>query len=108
MEFEIDEAFLTDIIIHKEWGMFDDKDTLTDEELLKVLEGKDRCSMTSSDDHPEFKKLRFHLEDNGFIKVQRGWWNGDEVIKPFTLNGKRFEIGDQFPSAGPMKWTLTH
>ncbi|HET8688273.1 MAG TPA: hypothetical protein VFM18_16795 [Methanosarcina sp.] len=106
--FELDPAYFTSIPIHKEWGMFDDKESLTDEELLKVIEGKDRCSMHSDADHPEFAALREKLGELGFIKIQRSWWNGDRVLKPFYLNGARFEVGEQFGSAFPCGNTVKY
>lgn len=104
MHFTIDPAFLTDQTIIKEWGMYDSipADQLTDEQLLKILKGADRCSSTHSEDHPEFAKLRNELEQTGYIKVQRGWWNGDEVLTPFILNGEEFKVGEQFSCAAAL------
>jgi hypothetical protein len=50
-----------------------------------------------TEDHPEFAKLRSDLEAQGFIEVERMWWNGDRVLRPFTLNDFSFKKGDQFP-----------
>ena len=106
MNFQIDDCYLTSVTITKTWSMYAGRNNLTEEELVKVLQGKDRCSSTSSKDHPEFEKLREHLGAEGYIRIQRGWWNGDEVIKPFTLNGKRFKKSGQFPSAAAMRGHL--
>lgn len=57
-------------------------------------------------DHPEFNKLRISLFNDGFIKIEKGWWNGDRVLKPFTLNGYEFNINEQFPCAAAMKFRI--
>lgn len=105
MNFVIDENFLTSVTIRKEWGRFDHipDNELTDEQLVIMIKGEDRCASTSSDDHPEFKKLRFMLGERGFINIQQRWWNGDTVLKPFTLNGAQFDINEQFPSGAAIK-----
>jgi hypothetical protein len=108
MIFNIDDSFLTSVSIYKEWGMFDNKTDLTHEQLIKVIKGTDRSSSISSEDHPEFAKLREQLGKDGYIKIQRSWWNGDEVTKPFTLNGVLFKNGSQFPSACAMTGHLMY
>lgn len=89
--------------------MFRDKTDLTPDQLIKVIKGEDQCSSTRSEDHPEFTKLREHLGNAGYIEIERGWWNGDRVKIPFTLNGVPFLKGGQFPSAcamdGHLKYT---
>jgi hypothetical protein len=102
MKFEIDESFLTSVNIYKEWSMFKGKTDLTNDQLIKIIKGEDRCSSLSSDDHPEFKKLREQLGTDGYIEIERRWWNGDHVLKPFTLNGAKFKKGEQFPSGCAM------
>jgi hypothetical protein len=86
--------------------MYDHKDALTDEELIKVLTRQDRCSSTSSDDHPDFKELRNELEKFGYIETQRSWWNGDRVLQSFKLNGAKFNKGEQFPCGAAIKYTV--
>lgn len=108
MKFEIDETSLEQVTVKKEWSMFDKTKELTHEQLIKVIKGEDKVGMTSSEDHPDFAALRELLGDQGYIHIQRGWWNGDEVTKEFYLNGKRFREGDKFPSAGAMKYHLKH
>jgi hypothetical protein len=102
MKIEIDPAFLTSVTIHNEWSMFKNKTKLTDDELVKILKGEDRCSSTSSDDHPEFKKVRNQLEKEGYINTWRSCWNGDRVTKAFTFNGAKFKKGEQFPCGAAM------
>jgi len=104
--FEIDNQFLTNITIHKEWSMYAGRESVTEEELIKILKGLDRCSTTRTEDHPEFKKLRDHLEDEGYIETRRNCWNGDSVKKSFTLNGCKFNTGEVFPSSAAMSMHL--
>ena len=103
MDFTLDPAYLTDVTIHEEWNTYTKNGRVpTDEELVLILQGKGKCSTTSSIDHPEFTKLREQLGELGYISIERGWWNGDRVLKPFTLNGLKFKVGQQFSSAGAM------
>ena len=104
--FEIDDQFLTNVTIHKEWSMYAGKKLVTEEELIKILKGLDRCSTTWNEDHPEFKKLRDYLEDKGYIQTQRNYWNGDRVKKPFTLNEYKFNTGEAFPCSAAMSMHL--
>jgi hypothetical protein len=60
----------------------------------------------STIDHPSFTALREHLGSKGWIRIKREWLNGDVVLKPFELNGHRFEIGDQFSTAGALGISL--
>ena len=108
MKFEIDESFLTSVNIYKEWSMFQhiDPDDLTPAQVFKIIKGEDRCSSLSSEDHPEFAKLREQLATDGYIEIERRWWNGDHVTKTFTFNDKKFKKGDRFPSACAMSGHL--
>ena len=110
MNFEIDPKSLTDVSIRKEWGAYDHikQEDLTPEQLIKIIKGEDRYSSTGSEDHPEFAELRNILEAQGFIKTQRGWWNGDRVLKPFTLNGARFNKDEKFACGSAIKWDIEH
>ena len=110
MRFEIDEKYLCQVNIVKEWGMYDHIpfNELTHEQLIKIIKGEDRYRSTSHDDHPEFSELRNKLEKEGFIKCERGWWNGDRVLKPFTLNGARFRKDEKFCSGAAIKWDVEH
>ena len=110
MDFTIDPAYLCSISIREEWNQYTkDGREPTPEELLLVLQGKGTYSMSSSDDHPEFTKLRERLGELEYIKIERGWWNGDRVLKPFTLNGLKFKKGDQFSCGSGMgvAWVRT-
>jgi len=103
MDFTIDPAYLTSVEIREEWNEYTKNGRVpTNEELLLILQGKGTVTLGRSEDHPEFAKLREHLGEQGYIEIQRGWWNGDRVLKPFTLNGLKFKIGKQFSCAGAM------
>ena len=103
MEFTINPEYLTDITIHKEWNSYTNNGREpTAEELLLILQGRGKCSTTHSEDHPEFARLREQLGELGYISIQRGWINGDRVLKPFKLNGRKFKEGDKFSCGGAM------
>ena len=53
-------------------------------------------------DHPEFTKMRNRLEKQGYIRIERGWINGDRVVKPFSLNGFKFKKHDKFLCASAL------
>ena len=107
-QFTIDEQFICDVIVHKKWGMYDHipHEDLKPEQLIKILKGEDRCSSTSNKDHDEFTKLREHLGELGYISIQRGWWNGDRVLKGFKLNEWTFLKGEKFCSAGALRTSI--
>jgi hypothetical protein len=103
MDFTIDPEYLTSVTIRDEWNTYTKNGRVpTAEELILIIQGKGGCSATSSADHPEFAKLREQLGADGYIKIQRSWWNGDTVLKAFTLNGRRFRVGVQFSSGSAM------
>lgn len=95
------------ITIHKEWNEYTrDGRVPTPEELILLLQGKGKCAITHSEDHPEFAKLRNQLEDEGYIQTKRHWSNGDRVIKPFVLNGKLYKEKEQFSSGAAMAFSF--
>ena len=103
MDFTIDPEYLTSVTIRDEWNTYTRNGRVpTAEELILIIQGKGECSTTSSEDHPEFARLREQLGELGYIKIQRGWWNGDEVLKPFRLNGRKFKVGAQFSCGSAM------
>ena len=103
MEFQIDDAYLSSINIHKEWSIFDHipKDQLTPDQLIYILKGKDRCTSVTTDDHPEFSKFRDQLEADGYI-IKGPKWNADRVLKSFSVNGYRFDKGERFLCASAL------
>lgn len=106
MNFELDETQDWHPVIRREWNTYLNKDTVTNEDLIAVLQGQGQCSSVSTDDSTEFKALRNQLEAEGYIQCERGWWNGDRVVKTFFLNGVRFDPDDSFPSGAAMKTRL--
>ena len=106
MDFYIDEAYLTDVMVRTEYPRYDDRKDLTAEELISVIKNPQPSVSIGSKDHPEFTRLREQLERDGYIQVQRGWWNGDRVLKPFRLNDVEFKKNNQFPCAAAMKGHL--
>lgn len=107
-EFTIDPAYFKSVTVRKEWNMYIKDNDPTPEEMLLVLKGKGWCSLTSSEEHPEFTELRETLNELGYIHVERNYVNGDRVLKPFKLNGLILETGDQFRSASAFgtRWEL--
>lgn len=105
-EFTIDEQFLCSVTTHEEGSIYAGRESLTEEELLRVMMGGDRWTMTGSRDHEEFARLRDRLEAEGYIRCERGWWNGDRALREFTLNGVQFNEGDKFGSGGYIRTQL--
>jgi hypothetical protein len=103
MEFQIDDEYLRSVTITDKGSLLENPDNPTHDDLIKILMGRDQWTMTRSEDHPEFAKLRDELEQSGYIRTQRSYWNGDMVVKPFTLNGAKFRKGEQFPSGAAIK-----
>lgn len=106
MIFELDETLDWHPMYHRVWNSYTTKKTVTNEDLVEVLKGRGHHSVMGADDSEEFKALRNQLEAEGYIQCQRGWWNGDRVLKRFYLNGVRFDPDDQFPSGAAMKLHL--
>lgn len=98
-QFFINREHVVDIQIIESKSIYGDKEKLTNEELIAVLKGKGVYTTQRSEDHPEFTKLRNRLGAEGFIEIERSWWNGDYVLKPFYLNGRAFKVNDKFPCA---------
>ena len=106
MNFEIDPEYVADVSVHQTFYRHADKPTLTNEELMEFIREPVMGSMYSTMDHPKFSELRDHLEQQGFIRCERNWSNGDRVLKSFSLNGVPFEPGAQFCCAAAMKFHL--
>ena len=66
----------------------------------------DGMGITSSQDHPCFTEIRESLGRKGYIEIERGWSNGDHVLKPFYINRYLFEEGDKFCCAGALHYTI--
>ncbi len=107
MFFELDESLEWHPHYHRQCNSYtNNKATVSNEDLVKVLQGKGNHSSMGSDDSEEFKALRNQLEAEGYIRCERGWWNGDRVLKTFFLNEVRFDRDDQFSSGAAMKLHL--
>lgn len=106
-EFTIPIDYCTSVTTRKEWNIYTKNGREpTADELLLIVQGQGNCSMTGSDDHPEFAKLRNQLEDDGYIQTDRTSWNGDHVLKPFKLNGAQFNVNEQFPCAAAIAYQI--
>jgi hypothetical protein len=106
-QFTIDEQYITEVTVRTEYDFIKDRNNPTHEDLIKILKGWDKSYSISSKDHDEFTKLRNQLEELGYIETQRGWWNGDRVLKSFKLNGFILRKGYKFLSAGAMKGSIS-
>jgi hypothetical protein len=107
-QFTIDEKFICDVIVRTEFDLIKDRTNPTHDDLIKILKGYDKMVSTSNKDHDEFTKLREELCRLGYIEIERGWWNGDRVLKPFIFNSKKFKKNEKFPCAGAMKGHLKY
>jgi hypothetical protein len=106
MNFTIDESKRFDVTIRSVHSYLDDPENPTADDLIKILKGVYQSITISNDDSPEFKALRNQLESEGYIECQRSWWNGDCVLKPFTLNGVKFEVNGKFCCGAAMNGHL--
>jgi hypothetical protein len=108
MKFYLDESYMCDVHERQEYSAYKgiDPDNLTPEAMIKILRGEDRITIHSSKDHPEFNRFREQLGDEGYIRIEHSWCNGDRVTKSFTLNDVEFKVGDKFCSACAMKHHL--
>lgn len=107
-QFTLDEQFICDVTVRTEFDLIKDRNNPTYDDIVKVLKGHDKIITTENKDHDEFTKLREQLESQGYIKCERGWWNGDRVLKPFMFNDKKFKKHEKFPSACAMKGHLKY
>ena len=105
-QFTIDEQYICDVTVRTEHDFIKDRNNPTHEDLIKILKGYDKGLSISNKDHDEFTKLRNQLEELGYIETQRGWWNGDRVLKGFKLNEWTFKKGEQFSSAAAMRVSI--
>lgn len=75
-------------------------------QFIRATGGHKSGTIAKAVDHPAFTALREHLGREGFIKIERGWLNGDRVLKAFYLNDVFFDVGKKFVCADAMKYTL--
>lgn len=57
-------------------------------------------------DHPCFTVVRERLAHNGFIHMEKGWSNGDRVLKPFYINRYLFEPDEKFCCAAAQQYHI--
>jgi hypothetical protein len=99
-EFTIIKEYLTDVSDNHVKYKYDTTKELTNEQLVDiVVNGNILYQSIGRNDHPEFAKLRDQLEELGYIRTSRNSVNGDQVLKPFKLNGIKFKKNDRFYSA---------
>jgi hypothetical protein len=108
MKFTIDEQYICDVTVRIEHDFIKDRKNPTEEDFIKILKGYDKSVSISNKDHDEFTRLRNQLEELGYIKCERGWWNGDRVLKPFMMNEWKFHKGHKFPCAAAMKSSISY
>lgn len=101
-QFTIDEQYICDVTVRTENDFIKDRNNPTHDDIIKILKGYDKSVSISNKDHDEFTKLRDQLEELGYIKTERSWWNGDRVLKGFKLNEWTFKKGEKFCSAAAM------
>ena len=106
-QFTIDEKYICDVTVRTEHDFIKDRNNLTNEDLVKILRGWDKSVSISNKDHDEFTKLRNQLELQGYIKTERGCWNGDRILKSFKLNEWTMRKGHKFPCAAAMKVSIS-
>jgi hypothetical protein len=101
-QFFIEETFLDSVNVSKEI-------TITGGADLKAILGSETITTIahSTEDTPEFTQLREQLGAGGYIRIERSYWNGDRVLKPFKLNGHSFKKNDQFSCGAAMKYVLS-
>lgn len=108
-KFYIDIAYVTDVTVRTEHWPTQRADESSEDFLIRKLTHVSGTVVSiSNKDHDEFTKLREQLGEEGYITIQRGWWNGDRVVKPFYLNDVKFKKGDKFCCASAMKYTLEY
>ena len=106
-QFFIDEQYICDVTVRTEHDFIKDRNNPTHEDLIRILKGHDKMISIGNKDHDEFTKLRNQLEELGYIKTERGWWNGDTILKSFKLNEWTFRKGHKFPCAAAMSTSIS-
>jgi hypothetical protein len=100
--FTIDPEFLCSITTTTEYWHLENQENPTAQDMIRLLKRTHKTVVTGSHDHPEFAKLRDQLEQSGYIKTERSWCNGDQVLKQFWLNGVAFKKNQQFGCAAAL------
>jgi len=108
-KFYIDIAYVTNVLVRTEYKYTQQENETSENFLVRKLKhGSGSMYSIGNKDHDEFTKLREQLCEDGYITIERGWWNGDQVLKEFYLNDVKFEKDDKFVCAAAMKYVLEH
>ena len=108
-KFYIDIQYATSVTIRTEHKIRQQENESSEDFLIrKLTDGSAPMVSISSEDHPEFSKLREQLGDEGHIKITRNCWNADIVTKSFYLNDILFRKRNRFLCAAAIKYDLTH
>jgi hypothetical protein len=102
VQYNINEKFLTDVTVRIEHNPYAGRTDLTDQDLIEAIKYNNTSFSISHEDHDEFTVLRNQLEQQGYIRCQRQWVNGDRVLKSFKLNEWTFKKGQNFPCAAAL------
>ena len=98
-EFTLDERFMCDVPYKR---VLNTKPIESNKDLLDAIKQTNVMTIQGADPHPEFERFRCQLEADGYISIERGWHNGDSVLRPFRLNGCLFKKNEKFPCAPAM------
>lgn len=105
-KFYIDIAYVTSVSVYTEYKITKQPEETSEDFLVRTLKSSVAWTSVGTKDHDEFTKLRNQLEDEGYIRTVRNYWNGDYVLKKFYLNDICFRKSDQFLCAAAMKYKL--
>jgi hypothetical protein len=95
--FYIDLAYATSVTIVTEHHIKQTPNESEADFLVRKLATKESpVRSISSEDHPEFSKLREQLGRERYIDITRNCWNADVVIKSFYLNDILFKKRSRF------------
>jgi hypothetical protein len=97
--FVIDPKLLTSVLVSYERVFIAEDLSQIPDSFKSSFDGTRAIQTTGWEDPSEFTQLRNLLHDQGFIKKEPRWWNGDRVLQAFTLNGHHFSEHEQFPCA---------
>ena len=86
------------------WIFVDPKYLTSAQNGISYVKGFRRGGFTGTEDPPRFRDARDFLEREGYINVERGWINGDTVLKPFFFNNILMKKGARFPCGAAMAY----
>lgn len=103
-QFHLSKEYFTYVVVKS--SLRPTKDVVNPETGKIVMLRGESYGTTGSKDHDKFTELRELLYSEGYINIQRGWCNGDQVIKDFRLNNVPFLKGEKFCGAGALNYTM--